>query len=214
MFHLIIQGKPEPILDNVSFHVSPGEKLAIMGATGSGKSTLLNLIPRIFEATEGKIFVSGKEVKEWPLKDLRDTIGLVPQQSILFTGSILENLSWGDTEAHVDELEEAAKKAQIHESIDLFPKKYETRVGQKGVNLSGGQKQRLSIARALVRKPSILILDDSTSALDVKTETALWDALEKEDATMLVVTQKISTAKGADKILLLDEGTSCWLRNT
>ena len=199
-------GKPEPILDNVSFHVSPGEKLAIMGATGSGKSTLLNLIPRIFEATEGNVFVSGKEVNEWPLKDLRDTIGLVPQQSILFTGSILENLSWGDTEAYDDELIEAAKKAQIHDSIDLFPKKYETRVGQKGVNLSGGQKQRLSIARALVRKPSILILDDSTSALDVKTEMELWDALEKEDATMLVVTQKISTAKGADKILLLDEG--------
>jgi len=199
-------GKPEPILDNVSFHVAPGEKLAIMGATGSGKSTLLNLIPRMFETTEGKVFVSGKEVNDWPLKELRDTIGLVPQQSILFTGSIMENLSWGDTDAHDDELQEAAKKAQIHESIDSFPNKYETRVGQKGVNLSGGQKQRLSIARALVRKPSILILDDSTSALDVKTETALWDALEKEDATMLVVTQKISTAKGAANILLLDEG--------
>ena len=199
-------GKTEPILDNVSFHIAPGEKLAIMGATGSGKSTLLNLIPRMFETTEGKVFVSGKEVNEWPLKELRDTIGLVPQQSILFTGSIMENLSWGDTDAHDDELQEAAKKAQIHESIDSFPNKYETRVGQKGVNLSGGQKQRLSIARALVRKPSILILDDSTSALDVKTETALWDALEKEDATMLVVTQKISTAKGAANILLLDEG--------
>ncbi|QTD40591.1 ABC transporter ATP-binding protein [Sporosarcina sp. Te-1] len=199
-------GKPEPILDHVSFHVSPGEKLAIMGATGSGKSTLLNLIPRIFDSTEGSIYVSGIEVKEWPLKELRDAIGLVPQQSILFTGSILDNLSWGDAEAAPDELEEAARKAQIHESIDLFPKKYETRVGQKGVNLSGGQKQRLSIARALVRKPSVLILDDSTSALDVKTETALWEALEGEDATMLVVTQKIQTAKGADRILLLDEG--------
>ncbi|GKV56021.1 putative ABC transporter ATP-binding protein YfiB [Sporosarcina sp. NCCP-2222] len=199
-------GKPEPILNHVTFHVSPGEKLAIMGATGSGKSTLLNLIPRIFESTEGSIYVSGVEVKEWPLKELRDAIGLVPQQSILFTGSILDNLSWGDAEAAPDELEEAARKAQIHESIDLFPKKYETRVGQKGVNLSGGQKQRLSIARALVRKPSILILDDSTSALDVKTETALWEALESEDATMLVVTQKIQTAKGADRILLLDEG--------
>ncbi|MFJ7934209.1 ABC transporter ATP-binding protein [Sporosarcina sp. NPDC096371] len=199
-------GKPTPILDRVSFHVSAGEKLAIMGATGSGKSTLLNLIPRIFEATDGQIYVSGTEVKEWALKELRDTIGLVPQQSILFTGSILENLSWGDTDAPVDELEQAAKKAQIHESIDLFPQKYGTRVGQKGVNLSGGQKQRLSIARALVRKPSILILDDSTSALDVKTETALWDALDGEAATMLVVTQKIRTAQGADKILLLDEG--------
>lgn len=199
-------GKPEPILDNVSFHVAPGEKLAIMGATGSGKSTLLNLIPRMFEPTDGKIYVGGIEVKEWALKDLRDTIGLVPQQSILFTGSIMENLSWGDSDAEPDELIEAAVKAQIHESIDLFPQKYGTRVGQKGVNLSGGQKQRLSIARALVRKPSILILDDSTSALDVKTENALWEALKGEAATMLVVTQKVQTAKGADQILLLDEG--------
>lgn len=199
-------GKEEPILDNVSFHISRGEKLAIMGATGSGKSTLLNLIPRIFEVTTGNIFVGGKEVKEWPLKDLRETIGFVPQQSVLFTGSILENLSWGHNEARADELIEAARKAQIHESIDSFPQKYETRVGQKGVNLSGGQKQRLSIARALVRKPTILILDDSTSALDIKTERALWDALEGEEATMLVVTQKISTAQGADHILLLDEG--------
>lgn len=199
-------GKETPILHKLSFHVSPGEKLAIMGATGSGKSTLLNLIPRIFKTTSGQVLVDGKNVNEWPLKDLRDTIGLVPQQSILFTGSIYENLSWGDSDATEIELENAARKAQIHESIDRFPNKYETLVGQKGVNLSGGQKQRLSIARALVREPSILILDDSTSALDVKTETLLWDALAKEKATMLVVTQKISTAQGADKILLLDEG--------
>lgn len=199
-------GKEESMLKRVSFTVEPGEKLAIMGATGSGKSTLLNLIPRIFKATSGEIYIDGREVNDWPLKDLRDTIGLVPQQSILFTGSIFDNLSWGDPAASEEELEQAARKAQIHESIDTFPNKYETRVGQKGVNLSGGQKQRLSIARALVREPSILILDDSTSALDVKTEAALWDALEKERATMLVVTQKISTAQGADCILLLDEG--------
>ncbi len=199
-------GKEELVLDHISFHVASGEKLAIMGATGSGKSTMLNLIPRIFKASKGEVFIDGKNVNEWPLKDLRDTIGLVPQQSILFTGSIFDNLSWGDSSASEVELENAAKKAQIHESIDLFPEKYETRVGQRGVNLSGGQKQRLSIARALVREPSILILDDSTSALDVKTETALWDALEKEHATMLVVTQKVSTAQGADKVLLLDEG--------
>lgn len=199
-------GKPIPILEDISFHVAAGEKLAIMGATGSGKSTLLNLIPRMFEATSGRITVSGVDVNDWMLKELRETIGYVPQQPILFTGSILDNLSWGDVEARVDELEEAAKKAQIHSSIEAFPSQYETRVGQKGVNLSGGQKQRLSIARALVRKPSILILDDSTSALDVKTEAALWDALQGEEATMLVVTQKIRTAQGADHILLLDEG--------
>ncbi|KXH83888.1 ABC transporter ATP-binding protein [Sporosarcina sp. HYO08] len=199
-------GKPTPILEDISFHIAAGEKLAIMGATGSGKSTLLNLIPRMFEATSGRITVSGVDVNEWTLKDLREMIGFVPQQSILFTGSILDNLSWGDVEARVDELEEAAKKAQIHSSIEAFPSQYETRVGQKGVNLSGGQKQRLSIARALVRKPSILILDDSTSALDVKTESALWDALRGEEATMLVVTQKIRTAQGADRILLLDDG--------
>lgn len=199
-------GRAEAVLKDVTFHVSAGEKLAIMGATGSGKSTLLNLIPRFFEVTDGAIQVGGVDIREWPLHELRETIGLVPQQSVLFTGSIMENLAWGDNEAESDELVEAAKKAQIHESIDHFPQKYETRVGQKGVNLSGGQKQRLSIARALVRKPSILILDDSTSALDVKTEAALWEALQDEEATMLVVTQKIRTAQGADRILLLDEG--------
>lgn len=195
-----------PVLKDVSFSVKPGEKLAIMGATGSGKTTLLNLIPRFFDATEGKIWIDGVEVKEWPLKELRQAIGLVPQQSILFTGSIEDNLGWGDSTATEESLKEAAIQAQIHQSIEQFPLQYDTRVGQKGVNLSGGQKQRLSIARALVRKPEILLLDDSTSALDVSTENALWEALEKENATMLVITQKIRTAKGADHILLLEEG--------
>ena len=195
-----------PVLQKVSFTVEPGSKLAIMGATGSGKTTLLNLIPRFFDATEGRILINGKEVQEWPLKELRQVIGLVPQQSILFTGSIEENLGWGDSTATEDLLKEAAKQAQIHDSIERFPEQYNTRVGQKGVNLSGGQKQRLSIARALVRKPEILLLDDSTSALDVATENALWEALEGENATMLVITQKIRTAKGADQILLLEDG--------
>ena len=199
-------GADKGVLHDISCHVEPGEKLAIMGATGSGKSTLLNLIPRFFEPTSGRVLLDGKDIQEWPLKDLRDAIGYVPQQSMLFTGSIHENLGWGDSEAGLDELEEAARKAQIHDSVERFPDKYGTRVGQKGVNLSGGQKQRLSIARALVRHPSILILDDSTSALDVKTENALWKALEGERATMLVVTQKVGTAAGADRILLLDEG--------
>ncbi|GGA22185.1 ABC transporter ATP-binding protein [Psychrobacillus lasiicapitis] len=195
-----------PVLKDVSFSVKSGEKLAIMGATGSGKSTLLNLIPRFFDATEGEIWIDGVEVKEWPLKELRQAIGLVPQQSILFTGSIEDNLGWGDSTATEESLKEAAIQAQIHQSIEQFPHQYDTRVGQKGVNLSGGQKQRLSIARALVRKPEILLLDDSTSALDISTENALWEALEKENATMLVITQKIRTAKGADHILLLEEG--------
>lgn len=199
-------GTNAPVLQNVSFTVEPGSKLAIMGATGSGKTTLLNLIPRFFDATEGRILINEKEVQEWPLKELRQVIGLVPQQSILFTGSIEENLGWGDSTATEDLLREAAKQAQIHNSIERFPEQYNTRVGQKGVNLSGGQKQRLSIARALVRKPEILLLDDSTSALDVATENALWEALEGENATMLVITQKIRTAKGADQILLLENG--------
>ncbi len=200
------EGSDKGVLHDVNFHVRPGEKLAIMGATGAGKSTLLNLIPRFFDPVTGKILIDGRDIAEWPLKDLRDAIGYVPQQSMLFTGSIHENLGWGDPEAGLDELEAAAQKAQIHDSVEQFPDQYGTRVGQKGVNLSGGQKQRLSIARALVRHPSILILDDSTSALDVKTEAALWEALEGERATMLVVTQKVSTAAGADRILLLDEG--------
>lgn len=195
-----------PVLRDVSFKVKPGSKLAIMGATGSGKSTLLNLIPRFFDTTEGTILIDGIDVKEWPLKEVRKIIGLVPQQSILFTGSIEENLGWGDQSATEEILREAANQAQIHDSIEQFPDQYNTRVGQKGVNLSGGQKQRLSIARALVRKPEILLLDDSTSALDVSTENALWEALEEENATMLVITQKIRTAKGADYILLLEEG--------
>lgn len=199
-------GHPEQVLSNVSFTINSGEKIAVMGATGSGKSTMLNLIPRIFTATSGEILLDGKNIEDWPLEELRNAIGLVPQQSVLFTGTIRENLAWGDPEARADELEAAAEKAQIHASIQRFPANYETRVGQKGVNLSGGQKQRLSIARALVRKPAILLLDDSTSALDVKTENALWEALEGERATMIVITQKIHTAQGADRILLLDEG--------
>ncbi|PUB16826.1 ABC transporter ATP-binding protein [Paenisporosarcina sp. OV554] len=197
---------PEPVLKNISFDVKSGEKLAIMGATGTGKSTLLQLIPRFFEASAGSVKVDGKDVRKWSLDQLRQAIGLVPQQSLLFTGSIYQNLAWGKIEASTEELQHAAKQAQIHTSIEQFAKGYDTRVGQKGVNLSGGQKQRLSIARALVRKPEILLLDDSTSALDVKTEAALWEALDKEEATMLVVTQKIRTAKGADRVLLLDNG--------
>ncbi|KYG59663.1 ABC transporter ATP-binding protein [Planococcus maritimus] len=201
-------GTSRPVLQNISFKLAPREKLAIMGATGSGKTSLLQLIPRFYEATEGSVSVHGRDIKEWDLQELRKTIGLVPQQSMLFTGSISDNLSWGNEQAELPELQGAAEKAQIDETVQRFPKGYETRVGQKGVNLSGGQKQRLSIARALVRKPSILILDDSTSALDVKTESSLWAELDKEQATTLLVTQKVRTAMRADRILLLEDGVA------
>lgn len=202
----VYPGTSRQVLQNISFELAPREKLAIMGATGSGKTSLLQLIPRFYEATEGSVSVHGQDVREWDLQELRKTIGLVPQQSMLFTGSISDNLSWGKEHAELPELTEAAEKAQIDETVQRFPKGYKTRVGQKGVNLSGGQKQRLSIARALVRKPSILILDDSTSALDVKTESALWAELDKEQATTLLVTQKVRTAMRADRILLLEDG--------
>ncbi len=199
-------GEEKPVLSNVSFQVKSGEKLAIMGATGAGKSTLLQLIPRFYDVTSGQISVEGKDVQQWDLEELRETIGYVPQQSLLFTGSIADNIRWGDAQAGMDEVLKATMQAQIHASVEDFPNGYDTRVGQKGVNLSGGQKQRLSIARALLRKGHLLMLDDSTSALDVKTEQALWEALSDERATMLVVTQKIRTAKEADRILLIDAG--------
>ena len=199
-------GGDSPVLASVSFRVKSGEKLAIMGATGAGKSTLLQLIPRFYDVTEGRIVVEGKDIQQWDLQELREIIGYVPQQSLLFTGNIADNVRWGDTDAEMAAVRQATMQAQIHASVEDFPQGYETRVGQKGVNLSGGQKQRLSIARALLRKGHLLMLDDSTSALDVKTEQALWEALSEEPATMLVVTQKIRTAKGADRILLIDAG--------
>lgn len=194
------------VLKNMSFSCKQGEKIAIMGATGSGKSTLFQLIAKFYEVEEGRILVDGVDIKEWNVENLRQSIGYVPQRSLLFTGTILDNITWGKTNATKEEVIKASKQAQIYDSIIDFPNGYQTRVGQKGVNLSGGQKQRLSIARAILRKPEFLLFDDSTSALDVKTESALWKALEDEQATMLVVTQKIRTAKGANRIILLEDG--------
>lgn len=194
------------VLKNISFEIYDNENFVIMGGTGSGKSSLISLIPNMYDATDGKVIVNDKNVLDWSTTELRQTIGYVPQRAILFTGSIYENLLWGNLHAEEDDVFMSSEKAQIHDNIMNFDETYETPVGQMGVTLSGGQKQRLSIARALVRKPSILILDDSTSALDVRTENNLWDALEGENVTRIVITQKISTAEQADRVLLLDDG--------
>ncbi|MER1956557.1 MAG: ABC transporter ATP-binding protein [Solibacillus sp.] len=196
----------ENTLNNLSFDIASGEKIAIMGATGSGKSTILQLVERFYAPTSGTIYINEKNSKDIPLQQLRQSIAYVPQQSLLFSGSILDNLRWGRQDATLDEIVDATKKAQIHHSIESFEQQYETVIGQRGINLSGGQKQRLAIARALLKPSSLLILDDSTSALDVNTEKKLWQTLDEEPMTTLVVTQKIHTAQTADRILLIDEG--------
>lgn len=194
------------VLDNITFTAKAGERIAIMGATGSGKSSLVQLIPRLYTEDQGKVRIDGADASELELSMLRGAIGYVPQEVVLFTGSIRENIAWGQEDATLEEIVEAAKRAQIHETIENLPNGYDTLLGQRGVNLSGGQKQRLSIARALVRRPRILILDDSTSALDVATEGRLLDALEELSCTTFIITQKISSTTSADLILLLDDG--------
>lgn len=199
-------GSDVPVLRDLSFSVKPGETLAILGSTGSGKTSLFQLVPRLYDVTGGEVLVDGKNVMNYPIETLRKGIGVVPQEAVLFTGSISENIGWGKEGATSDEIISAANDAQIHETVEKLPNQYDTRVGQRGVNLSGGQKQRLSIARALVRKPKILMLDDSTSALDLKTEGKLLKALRTYSCTTFIITQKISTAMEADHILLLDDG--------
>lgn len=193
-------------LTDLTFHINPKETVAVLGSTGSGKTTFIQLIPRLYDVTNGNILIDTFNIKDLNQDYLRKQIGYVPQDVLLFSGSIKENISWGKENCSMDEIIAAAKDAQIHETIMNLPNQYETIVGQKGVNLSGGQKQRISIARALVRKPKILLLDDSTSALDLKTEAQLLNAIRKYDCTTIIITQKINTAKIADKIFLFDHG--------
>lgn len=199
-------GSDLKVLEDISFHVRPGERVAILGATGSGKSSLVQLIPGLYEPTGGDIAVDGKRIGLLGTLRLRSGIGYVPQEVILFSGSVRDNIAWGREDATFEEIQEAARQAQIHETILSLPQGYDTMLGQRGVNLSGGQKQRLSIARALVRRPAILILDDSTSALDTRTEAALLMELDRLSCTTFLITQKISSTVSADLILLLDEG--------
>ncbi|MGV2805123.1 ATP-binding cassette domain-containing protein, partial [Clostridium perfringens] len=172
--------KPEiqkPVLHNISFKVQPGQTVAIMGATGSGKTSLVSLLPRLYDVTSGRIFIDGTDVRQMDLSALRERIGIVLQESILFTGTIRDNIRYGKADASDEEVVAAAKAAQAHEFISSMPEGYDTVLGQRGVNLSGGQKQRISIARALLLRPAILILDDSTSAIDMGTESRLQKEL-------------------------------------
>ncbi|MBA2875330.1 ABC transporter ATP-binding protein [Thermaerobacillus caldiproteolyticus] len=194
------------VLKDISFVVRPHETVAILGATGAGKSSLLQLIPRLYDAIEGRVLIDGIDVRQMKQESLRTYIRFVPQDILLFSGTIEDNIRFGKEDASMEDIIQAAKHAQIHETIMKFPKGYDTLIGQKGVNLSGGQKQRLSIARALVGTPKILLLDDSTSALDLKTEGKLLQALKTYTCTTFIVTQKIQTAMEADTIFLLDDG--------
>jgi ATP-binding cassette subfamily B multidrug efflux pump len=202
-------GRPvDAVLKNITFTCNPGETVGIIGATGSGKSSLINLIPRFYDVTSGMVKVDGVDVKEADPLELRKKIAIVPQRTVLFSGTIMDNIRWGKSDADIHEVEQAARIAQAHQFVSGFPEQYGTLLGQGGVNLSGGQKQRISIARALIKKPEILILDDSTSAVDMATEAKIRAAIRKyaEGMTCLIITQRIVSARGADRIIVLDNG--------
>jgi ATP-binding cassette subfamily B protein len=196
------------VLNQINLAVESGETVAILGATGAGKSTLVNLIPRFYDATTGRVMVDNRDVRDLRENSLLSHVGIVPQETILFSGTIRENICYGCPDATVEEIQNAAKAAQAHDFIMSFPKGYETHVEERGVNLSGGQKQRIAIARALIMHPRILILDDATSSVDVETETKIQDALKEvmRDCSSVVVAQRISTVLNTDKIVVLDKG--------
>jgi ATP-binding cassette subfamily B protein len=198
----------EPVLRDVSFIVEPGQTVAVIGATGAGKSSLVHLIPRFYDVTEGRVTIGGVDVRDLRQHELRSRVGMALQEAILFSGTVAENLRHGRADATDEEIRQAAAAAQADAFVQALPEGYDARVGQRGVNLSGGQKQRLAIARALVRRPDILILDDSTSAVDVETEAAIQASLAETAAgqTRIIVAQRISTVLRADKILVLDDG--------
>lgn len=200
--------KSKPVLMDISFSINPGETLGIIGSTGSGKTTLINLIPRFYDTTTGKVKIDGIDIKDISMDDLRENIAIVPQKTLLFTGTIGENIKWGDKDATDKDIETVANIAEAHDFIMSFNEGYETHLGQGGVNLSGGQKQRVSIARALIKKPKILIFDDSTSAVDLITEKKIKKGLKEylKDTTTVLIAQRITSVMDADKILVLDLG--------
>ena len=200
--------KSKEVLRDVNLQIKSGETVGIIGGTGSAKSTLVNLIPRLYDVTEGTLYIGGKDVRTYDLKTLRDAVSVVLQKNVLFSGTISSNLRWGNKNATQEEIKHVADLAQASEFVERFPKKYETAIDQGGTNVSGGQKQRLCIARALLKKPKILILDDSTSAVDTKTDALIRKAFAEEipDTTKIIIAQRISSVEHADKILVMDDG--------
>ena len=200
--------KEKECLKNINLHIKPGETIGIIGGTGSGKSSLVNLIPRLYDVTEGSLKVGGVNVKDYDLEALRKEVACVLQKNVLFSGTITENIRWGDEKASKEEVERVCKLAQADEFIQKFPKKYDTYIEEGGTNVSGGQKQRLCIARALLRKPKILILDDSTSAVDTKTDNLIQTAFKEEipDTTKIIIAQRISSVENCDRIIVIYHG--------
>jgi len=196
------------VLTDISFKAEAGEKIAILGCTGSGKTSLINLIPRFYDVKSGGIKIDGVDIKEYKLTSLQKQIGLVLQDVLLFAGTIYSNISLGKADATIEEVINAAKLARIHDFVDSLPDKYNSFVGERGVTLSGGQKQRITIARAILTNPKILILDDSLSFVDARTEQEIQQALEEamKGRTTFIIAQRLSTIKNADKILVLEEG--------
>lgn len=198
----------EKVLEHISFTAEPGQIIGIIGATGSGKTTLVQLIPRLYDVTEGQVLVDGVDVRDYSLKNLREGVGMVLQKNVLFSGTIEENLRWGNENASMEEIRAAADSAQADGFVTAFTNGYDTDLGQGGSNVSGGQKQRLCIARTLLKQPKILILDDSTSAVDTATEAKIRESFGTtlKDTTKIIIAQRIGSVEGADKILVLDDG--------
>lgn len=201
-------GSGEAVLHDIDLHILPGETVGIIGGTGCGKSSLVNLVSRLYDVDEGSVCVGGRDVREYDMEALRNQVAVVLQKNVLFSGTILENLRWGKEDASKEECAEACRQACADEFIERFPERYDTWIEQGGANVSGGQKQRLCIARALLKKPKVLILDDSTSAVDTATDGKIREAFAKKipGTTKLIISQRISSVQDADRILVLEEG--------
>ena len=202
------KGEDKLVLKNINLQIGAGETVGIIGGTGSSKSTLVQLIPRLYDVSSGCVKVGGRDIRDYTIHTLRDSVAMVLQKNVLFSGTIRENLKWGNENATEEEIISACKVAQAHDFVTSFPDGYETDLGQGGVNVSGGQKQRLCIARALIKKPKIMILDDSTSAVDTATDARIRRAFREElkDTTVIIIAQRITSISDCDKIIVMDNG--------